>query len=415
MRARITKRVVDATKPGDRDSFLWDDALRGFGVKITPAGRRVYVLQYRINGRLKRYTIGQHGSWTPDAARKEAGRLLGAIAAGRDPAQEKADRKAELTVAELCELYIAEGNATKKGPTLALDKGRIKRHIVPLLGRKPVKSVTRGDVERCQQDIAKGKTATDVKTGWRGRAIVKGGKGAASRTISLLGAIFEFAVNRGLLTDNPVRGVKRFKDGRRERFLSGEELARLGDTLAAIEAEGSEMPSVITALRLLVLTGARKWEVLSAKHEYVDWEHACLRLPDSKTGQKAIPLGAAALAVIDNAIHIDGNPYICPGEKPGAPFVGLQKAWKRIRARADLSNVRLHDLRHSFASVGASSGDSLVLIGALLGHRDQSTTARYAHLASDPVRAAADRISGKIAAAMRQKAGAEIVPIGGKS
>ena len=415
MKARLTKRTIEAIPVGDRDVKVWDSEIAGYGVKVTPRGARVYVVKYRINGRQRWYTIGRHGApWTPEKARREAIRVLGEVANDRDPASAKAEQKTASTVGALCTLYLAEGCDTKKPSTLATDRGRIERHIKPLLGHMPVKNVTRADVERFQRDVAAGRTAGDVKTGPHGRAIVRGGKGTAARTVGLLGGIFSFAIARQMRPDNPVRGVKRFKDARNERFLSSEELARLGDALADAEERGTESFSTITALRLLVLTGARKSEILTARWQDVDHEHRCLRLVDSKTGPKVIPLGAAALEVLTNAPRVEGNPYICPGDKPEAAFVGLQKAWVRLRDLAKLPDVRLHDLRHSFASVGASGGVSLVVLGALLGHRSPATTARYSHLSASPVQTAADRISRQIDAAMRRKAGGEVVKLGSK-
>ena len=298
MKAKITKRTIDAANPGKRDHFIWDKTVKGFGCKVTPAGNRIYVLQYRFNRQLRRYTIGKHGSpWTPDKARTEAERLLGLVANGTDPADIKAQENNSMNVSELCSLYLEEGVATKKTSTIANDRGRIARHIKPLLGRKRVDTITRTDINRFMQDVAAGKTARNEKTGFRGRSIVTGGKGAASRTMGLLGAIFAFAVERGLRTDNPVRGVKRFADGKSERFLSSAELARFGDALTKAENNGIN-PCAIAALRLLILTGCRKNEILSLKWDYIDWDHACLKLPDSKTGAKIVPLGAPALEVL---------------------------------------------------------------------------------------------------------------------
>ena len=400
----ITKRTVDSLMSG---GLVWDSEVKGFGVRCQRAAK-TFVLKMRIGGLQRWITIGRHGSpWTVAMARQEAIRLLGEKAAGRDPAEARDQAKREPSVAELCDLYLAEGCATKKPSTIATDKGRIERHIKPLLGRKRVRAVTKGDVQRFLHDVASGRTATDVKTGKQGRTIVKGGKGTATRTVGLLGGIFAFAVDRGLRPDNPVRGVKRFKDRKSERFLSFAELTRLGETLTVMEREGENL-SAIAAIRLLSLTGARKSEILSLKWGHVDFERACVRLPDSKTGAKVIPLGAPALELLASLPHLEGNPYVLPGTKIGAHLVGLPRAWERIKSRAGLKDVRLHDLRHSFASVAAGAGDSLILIGALLGHRDQATTQRYAHLSNDPLRAAADRISGRIAAAMRGDAGGDV-------
>ena len=411
MKAKINKRAVDAAAPGKRDAFLWDTDLTGFGLKVTPAGNRIYVLQYRINGRLRRYTIGKHGApWTPEQARREAERLRGKVAAGRDPAEAKEKASRDLTISELCDRYLAEGVATKKPSTVAMDRSRIERHIKPLLGHKRVRSVTRADVKRFMREVADGKTARDQKTGFRGRSIVTGGKGVATRTVGLLGGIFTFATEEGYRPDNPVRGVKRFPDGKNERFLSPAELARLGDVLDAAEREG-ENPSAVAAIRLLALTGCRKAEILSLRWDYIDWEGACLRLPDSKSGAKVVPLGAPAFELLAALPRFDDNPHVLPGEKAGGHFVGLQKAWAHLRERAGLPGLRVHDLRHSYASFGAASGDSLLVIGKLLGHRTQATTAKYAHLADDPVRAAADRIAGQISGAMKNGSGAEVVKL----
>ncbi len=415
---RLTKRTVDALKPGETAWDGGDGGVKGFGARRQRRDR-VYMLKYRIAGRQRWYVIGRHGSpWTVESARKEALRLLGQVAERSDPAASRAQTKIAGTVAELCDLYLAHAptrvlrktGQPKKASTLATDNGRIERHIKPLLGRMPVTAVTRQDVECFLADVAAGKTAADVKTGPRGRAIVEGGEGTATRTVGLLGGIFAYAIEQGMRPDNPVRGVTRYRDHASKRYLYPAELARLGETLAAAERDG-ENAAAIAAIRLLILTGARKSEILTARHEWVDTERGYLHLPDSKTGEKLIPLGAPARAVIAALSRIEGNPYLLPGDKKDMHFIGLPKAWERIRARAGLDNVRLHDLRHAFASVGATGGDSLLVIGALLGHRDAKTTQRYAHLQDDPIRAAANRISGAIAAAMAGKPAAKVVKL----
>lgn len=393
MPAKITKRTVDAAKPGDRDSFIWDSELKGFGLKVTPKGKKVYVLQYRFNRVLRRYTIGAHGApWTAEKARKEAIRLLGMVSDGKDPAANKKSDKDAITVSQLCEDYLKDGVNSKSESTLATDKGRITRHIKPLLGRKRVKDLTVNDIKKFMRDVATGKTAANVKTRKHGRARVTGGEGTANRTAGLLGGILSFAVDGGIRSDNPVHGVKRYPEKRSERFLSPQELAKLGDTLAKAEAEG-ENKTAINAIRLLILTGCRKSEILTLKWSFVNFETGYLELPTSKTGQKRVPIGAPALELLATLPRIDGNPYVLPGEKEKMHLVGLPRAWRRIRKNAGLESVRLHDLRHSFASVGAGAGMGLQVVGKLLGHRHPATTARYAHIADDPAKAAADRIA----------------------
>jgi integrase len=358
---RITKRVVDAFRPG---ALVWDADVKGFGVRCQRAAK-VYILKTRINGKPRWLTIGRHGApWTPETARREARKLLGEIAAGRDPAAEREDARRDLTIAELCDLYLAEGCLTKKASTLAIDRGRIERHIKPLLGKKHVQTLTKANVQRFLHDVATGKTAADIKTGHRGRAIVKGGKGTAGKAVALLGAIFTFAADRGLRQDNPAHGVKSFKTKRLERFLSQAELAHLGEALATAETEGVN-PVPIAAIRFLVLSGVRKSEALLLKWDEVDFERSCLRLADSKTGAKTVALGAAALALLASLPHFENNPHVFPGSTAGGPFVGLPKIWYRILEAAALQDVRLHDLRHHFASTGAAAGDSLLIIGKL--------------------------------------------------
>ena len=411
-KSRITKRAVDALRTGD---IVWDAEVSGFGVRCRASGSKFYMVKYRAGDRQRWYTIGRHGApWTVQEARREARTVLGDLARGADPAEFRAAARREPSISELCDLYLAEGCATKKPSTLATDRGRIERHIKPLLGRKRLRDVTRSDVERFMHDVATRKTAADVKTGLRGRAIVRGGKGTATRTVGLLGGIFTFAVNRGLRADNPVRGIKRFTDRKYERFLSDAELARFGEVLATAERAGTETIFMIAAIRLLLFTGARLGEILGLRWEHVDIERACLRLPDSKTGQKVLYLNAPAQEVLVELPRLQGNPFVVCGEREGSHLVNLQKPWRRIRARAELNDVRLHDLRHSFASFGAAGGLSLPMIGKLLGHASAVTTERYAHLAADPVRAANEAIGQRIAAAMKGDAenGAEVVILG---
>ncbi len=403
----ITKTVVDRLKPG---AIAWDAEVTGFGVRCQRR-YKIFILKYRIFGRPRWISIGKHGApWTVELARKEAKRLLGQVAAGVDPAEARDEAKADVTISELCDLYLKEGCTTKKASTVATDRGRIERHIKPTLGRRRVRQVRRGDVQRLLQDVADGTTATDEKTGFRGRAVVTGGKGVATKTVALLSAIFNFAIDRGLCTENSAQGVKTFKTKNTERFLSAEELSRLGEALSGAEREGAN-PFAIAAIRLLALTGARKGEVLSLHWKrdskgagYVDFDHSCLHLLDSKTDEKRVPLGAPALELLANLPRIEGCPWVFPGNSSGH-FVGLQKVWTEIRRRAGLDDVRLHDLRHSYASTAVASGDSLYLVGKVLGHRQASTTQRYAHLSDDPLKDVADRTSRQIAGAMNSGEG----------
>lgn len=409
MRGKIRKSIVDALQPdpGGKEVVLWDTELKGFGVRVRSSGKgKSYILHYRAgSGRaapLRKYTIGKHGSpWTPDSARREAERLLGQVKNGGDPAANRVADRQCMTVAELCDLYIAEGCATKKASTIYTDRGRIERHIKPLLGRKKAKDLTAGDIQAFLVDVARGKTACDLKTGARGRAIVVGGKGTASRTVGLLGGIFSFGKQRGICSANPTHGVRRFPDNRNNRFLSQIEIRALGYGLMVMEDTKIISPTMANAIRLLLLTGCRKGEVLSLRWANVDFEEGYLRLPESKTGAKAIALGASALELLGRLPRFSG--WVFPAARGKGHAVGLQHAWEDLREWCGLDGVRLHDLRHSFASVGAGAGDSLLIIGELLGHRDPKTTIRYAHVATNPAKAAADRISGEIAAHLERR------------
>ncbi|MBF0153663.1 MAG: tyrosine-type recombinase/integrase [Magnetococcales bacterium] len=398
-KGKITKRTVDAIEVSDKDDYLWDNELRGFGVKVTPARKRIYLVQYRAGNRTRRVTIGPHGPLTPEQARKEAIQLLGLVAEGQDPAEMKHAAKQIPTVAELCDQYLREGVATKKPSTLATDRGRIERHIKPLLGNYRVDEVLKTDVTRFLQAVAEGKTSIDVKTGFRGRAIVTGGKGTATRTLGLLGAIFAFAVEHRYRTDNPTKSVKKFKHNKRERFLTADELSRLGGTLRRSAEDGGNLYG-IAAIRLLLFTGCRRGEVLKLEWAHVDLEQGCLRLPDPKTGAKVVHLGEPAIQLLRNLPRADGQPYVFPGLVHGKPLVGLHRIWTKIRDEAQLPNLRIHDLRHGFASIGVMSGMGLPIVGALLGHKTPTVTDRYAHLADDPLKMAANSIATTIASAL---------------
>src|SRR5688572_30844640 len=288
---RITKRTVDALKITGREYVHWDEELKGFGVRVRSSGARSFVAVYRTGGRntpLRRVTIGAVGKIEADRAREEAKAIIRQAELGQDRAADKAKARAEWTFERVCDLYLDEGCETKKASTIATDKGRIERHIKPLLGKKRIGEITRSEVEKFMRDVAGGKTAADVKTKERGRAIVEGGKGTATRTVGLLGGIMSFAVARRLRADNPVRGVKRYPDRKGETYLSPRELARIGAALAAAEAAGAN-PSALAIIRLLAFTGARKSEVAALRWREVDLDRGYLRLGDSKTGAKVVP------------------------------------------------------------------------------------------------------------------------------
>jgi integrase len=393
----------------------WDTSISGFGLRVTPNDQRVYVLKYRVGGRQYWFTIGRHGSpWTPDAAREKAKELLGDVAKGVNPAERRDANRQAMTVSELCDLYLNEGVAHKKQSTLRVDRGRIERHLKPLLGRKRVEAVTREDITRLLRDVQMGKTAEPEpkKDERKPGSIARGGSGVAGQCVTLMGTLLAFAIERGLRKDNPAHGVKKPPVRKMERFLSEGEIARLATALDdEVRMSGNPYPSA--AIKLLLLTGCRRSEILNLQWQHVDFDRQCLRLPDSKTGAKVVYLNAPAATLLLELPRAARNSHVIAGAIEGAPLVGIDKIWYSVRKRAGLAGQRLHDLRHSFASVGAIGGLSLPIIGALLGHKHAMTTARYAHLSADPVRAANEAIGERISAAMggQPRNTAAVVPL----
>ncbi|WP_180980715.1 site-specific integrase [Sinorhizobium sp. M4_45] len=394
---RITKKAMDGLIKADKDAFYWDDDLAGFGVKVTPAGKKVFVLQTRLHGRPKRYTIGTYGQpWSPDNARLEAKKMLGQVSAGIDPHEEKKSRRQDITISELADLYWEAAKAHKKPTTIANEKGLQKRHIIPLLGKSRLRDLQKHHIQKFVNDVAAGKTVADIRTKPRGRARVTGGQGSANRTFGLLSSMLSFAVERGLRPDNPALGVKQFKLRKHDRYLSAEELEKLGQALKSVEVDCAS-PFAIAAIRFLALSGCRRNEALSLQWGWLDLEHNLAKLPDSKTGQKVLLLGKVALEFLKMLPRVEGSPLVFPSAAGGTTPLSIQKIWDKVREKAGLEDIRLHDLRHNFASTAVSSGQSLYIVGKLLGHSQSQTTQRYAHLAPDPVRAAADEVASGIA------------------
>ena len=394
---RLTKRTVEATRADSgRDVVSWDDALPGFGVRIKPSGVKSFIVQYRSGGRSRRLTLGRYGPLTVQQARKNARAFLGRVAQGEDPAAERqAERRNAVTVADLADRFLEHHARPKKKPSsVRMDILNLRNHVVPALGRLRVDQVTRADVARLHHAMRRT-------------------PGAANRVLALLSKLFSIAEAWGLRRDgsNPCRHVERFRERARERFLSPEELGRLGEALELAESNGSVGPEAIAAIRLLLLTGCRAGEILSLRWDYVDLPGRLLRLPDSKTGAKVVPLNTAACQVIETLPRTSN--WVLPGRRVGNHVVNVRKPWQRICSAARLEDVRLHDLRHTHASTGAASGISLTLLGKILGHRVVGTTFRYVNLAGsdDPVREASERIGQSLAAAMDGRASAPIVQL----
>jgi integrase len=403
IRARITKRVVDAAVAHDEETQIWDTDIKGFFLRVHPSGRKTYALKYRVGRNQRKLTIGQHGSpWTAEDARIAAKTAISQVTLGADPAAEKREALDALTVADLIDRYLRDGPASKpskRQSTWDIDASNLNRHIRPLIGRLVANSVSRAEAARCISDIAAGKTKTSIKTRQRGRARITGGPGTARRTRITVAAMFNWGVQNELVTENPFRAVKLAPQKGRERFLTAAEARRLfeavDETLDAHQAD---------AIRLLLLTGARKTEILGLRWDEVELAHHTIALPSertkagTKTGGRRILLSPAAAAILrrrsdENEERETPSPYVFPASRGDGHMIFLRKPFLQACAKAKLNNLRIHDLRHSFASFAAADGASLFLIGKLLGHASMRSTERYAHLADDPLRAAAAGVS----------------------
>ncbi len=424
MKAKITKRLVDGLEPGSADRTIFDSDVPGFAVRVRKTGGMSYAVEYKAGrGRgapTRRVTIGPVGKITPDEARAAARRVLGSVAHGEDPAAEKASERRALSLGEVVDAFLREHvEAKRKASTAAWMRDALERIVKPALGSMKPDRVTRQDAARLHSSM-------------NDRPV------QANRTLAILSALYSWAGKNGYAAEghNPARGIEKFPEKTRERFLTTDELARLGGALqegetagltyavdetkpgarhaAALDNRRTRLdPFAAAAIRLLMLTGARLREILHAKWEYVDFERGVMFLPDSKTGKKPIYLGAAALAILSSLPRIEGNPFIIAGAKDGAPRADLKKPWAAVTRAAGLEGVRLHDLRHSFASVGAGASLGLPIIGKLLGHAQSATTARYAHLDADPMRRAVETIGATIAGAMAgaQNSAGSVLPL----
>ncbi|CAM5202693.1 Site-specific recombinase XerD OS=Bosea thiooxidans OX=53254 GN=SAMN05660750_03866 PE=4 SV=1 [Bosea thiooxidans] len=402
---RITKTVVDSLGPGQ---VVWDAEVKGFGIRCQAKGKS-YTLKTAVQGRTRWLTIGLHGSpWTPDSARAEAKRLLGETVQGKDPTEAKFRERVRMK--ELCARYLEQyAIPKKKASSVRLDRMNIDNHVLPLLGQKFVDELKPADIETFKNAVRNGKTAPkDAKEKQKeqgGGLVVKGGPGVSNRCLTLLSKIFNLAELWGLRpkASNPVKGIARYGETPKERFLSEEEFQKLGAVLNQFERDEAESIYAVAAIRLLIHTGARLSEILTLRWDHVQFDRRRLRLINSKTGPKNIELTEPAIELLQNLPRIDGNPFVIAGRRRGQHLVDLQRPWQRIRNAAGLSDVRIHDLRHSFASMAIRNGISINVIGKLLGHRSSETTRRYAHLEDSYIAQENDKVGALLAAAMAGK------------
>ena len=380
----ISKRTVEALKVG-KDTVFWDSELSGFGVRVYPSGSKYYVVQTRAGGKAaKRVTVGRHGIVTAEEARRRAALIIARIKAGDEPVPEpQAVTLADSpTVGDLARVYLDEHVAVRCKPkTASMYRLIINRHLLPALGKTPALAVDHARV-------------TELHHSLRDTPVM------ANQVVGTLSRIWNAAENRGLVPEasNPCQLVVKNRERRRERFLSEEEFRRLGRLLAEAETRKGVSVHAVAAIRLLLLTGCRRNEILTMRWDDVDLEARELNLVDSKTGARTVPLSPEAVEVLLNIPRMDGNPYVIPGKIRGKHLRNLNDPWNLIRKRAGIEDMRLHDCRHSFASRALALGEGLPMIGRLLGHAQVETTARYAHLARDSVRESAIRISDSIAA-----------------
>ena len=377
---KITKRMVDQLQGDGAEKFYWDADLPGFGLRVRGSGRKYYVAQFRANGRLRRITLGRHGAVPTETARRRAMAAISEAKGGVDPATARDAGRKAATMKQLGKRFLEEYVPVHCKPSTAYEYGRsVNFFINPRIGSRKVKDIQRSDIAELHHALR--------ETPYQ-----------ANRTLGVLSKLFNLAEMWGLRPDgsNPCLHVKRYKEEKRERFLSAEEFTRLGQVLDESLRDGSETGSAVAAIRLLMLTGCRLSEIQKLRWEHVDLEVGELRLPDSKTGGRAVPLAPSAVRLLEGLPRDEDNPWVIAGRKPGSHLTDLQHPWRRIREKAKIDDVRIHDLRHSFASRALALGEGLPMIGKLLGHTQVQTTARYAHLARDTVKASAARIGDSI-------------------
>jgi integrase len=399
----LTKRFADRIAPNSfgKEITHWDSKLTGFGLRVQPGGSASWVAMYRTReGRLRKLTIGKVGTLTPDEARKQARQKLAEAANGLDPASEKTAARRGMTVAELCDWYVKEAEGRVKASTLVMDRSRIKCHVKPLIGARPVASLTSDDIARMQAEIVAGKTAK----GRKGRGgVTSGGRGAAARTVGMLGTILEFGRRRKILKENPARLVEKLPGGKQRRFLSLDEIAALGKAMRIAESKG-ESTTALSAVRLLLLTGLRRMEALALPWAWVDTKSQCIHFGDTKSGPQFRAIGKVTAMFLeslrpetDSAAEEQLQSWVFPADRGEGYYVGLPRVLDRICRKAKLKGVTIHVLRHSFAATAAGMGYSELTIAGLLGHSVSSVTARYAHVPDAALLAAADKIAERIA------------------
>lgn len=392
----LTKRTITALAPRVGEQFVvWDDTIAGFGVRVNPQGTKTFILKYRLtSGRVRWKTLGRVGTLALEKARRLAKEDIGIVAAGADPLQHKDTARDALTFSDVADHFIEDHvEARRKPATLRLYRLAIDGHLRPRLGAIPIADIGADDLLKVHHRLR----ATPYM---------------ANRVLAVASKMMNWAATAGYRGKGPhanlCEGIEKYREQARQRYLTPAELKRVGAALRVGERRERLSPSAVAALRLLLLTGARVSEILSLRWRDVDLKTGALRLPDSKTGRKTILLSAPAVEILKTWPRFAKSPFVFPGEgtgkRKGLHRVSLADPWAWIRRRAKLPDVRVHDLRHSYASIAVSSGQTLPIIGALLGHSQTQTTQRYAHLMADPLRVASNATAATIDAAITRRA-----------
>ena len=384
---KLSKRTIDAAKPSEARYVLWDTELKGFGVRVESSGLKSFLVRYRHLGRRRFLSLGRFGEITPEQARLLAQKALSKVREGADPADERSRDREAITVKKLVERFLADHVEEKrKSKTATHYRSVLEGYLVPKYGSKKAQELTRADMAKLHLEI-------------------KHAPYQANRLLAVVASMYSFGDKHGLTPEdfNPAKKIERFPETRRERFLTTEELQKLGQAFRDLDESG-RFGTAIQALIFLLLTGSRLNEILKLKWSYVDLERGLLLLPDSKTGKKAITLNSASAAILaelktKSDIKKNGE-YVFYGVDPVIPRSDLKKPWTAVTKAAGLEGLRIHDLRHSFASVGAGAGLGLPIVGKLLGHTQASTTQRYAHLDVDPLRKASNAIGSVLVNAL---------------
>lgn len=401
---RLSQSVAKAALRTGERYHVWDQDLGGFGLRVEASGTKTFIVRYRPGGGRaaprRFFKIGRYGVLTVEEARTAARIVLASVATGGDPAAERAESRAEITIAGLIELYAAEGSGHLKPLTRQYTLARLRNHVLPLIGSKKVSEVHVREIEQLIRTVTLGhRTARDEKLAPRKRVIVRGGEGAAAKVTRDLSAVLSFAVLRRLITSNPCSAVRKPAFKSRTRYLNQEELSRFGDALRRLDAVG-ENTKALAIIRLWALTGCRRNEIAGLRWDEVDLDRSRLVLADSKTGRSVRPLAPEAVHLLSSVERPRGSTFVFPAERGTSHFQGTRRVWNRVKELADLPDVTPHSLRHTMGSLAVSSGETLPMVGAILGHANHRSSAIYAHMQPHSSSQAVARLGGIISAAL---------------